>query len=99
MTNTEHIEQLYVFAVYMLGSREQAFAAVDQQVIRRVDLYDEAGGRAFTAFEYGAGDNSYGAIFVAGTKTRAASIVASLRPGPSAPTTKPMLRRLARRNS
>lgn len=28
MTKTEHIEQLYVFAVYMLGSREQAFAAV-----------------------------------------------------------------------
>ena len=28
MTNTEHLEQLYIFAVYMLGSREQAFAAV-----------------------------------------------------------------------
>ncbi len=28
MTNTEHLEQLYIFAVYMLGSRDQAFAAV-----------------------------------------------------------------------
>ena len=28
MTNTEHLEQLYIFAVYMLGSREQAFAAM-----------------------------------------------------------------------
>lgn len=28
MTNTEHLEQLYIFAVYMGGSREQAFAAV-----------------------------------------------------------------------
>lgn len=54
---------------------EQAFAAVDGNVIRRVDLYDEAGGRAFVAFEYGAGDNSYGAIFTAGTTTRLASIV------------------------
>ncbi|MCE9580018.1 MAG: hypothetical protein K8W52_43280 [Deltaproteobacteria bacterium] len=48
---------------------EQAFAAVDQQVIRRVDLYDEAGGRSFTAFEYGAGDNSYGAVFAYGSTT------------------------------
>jgi hypothetical protein len=28
MTNTEHLEQLFIFAVYMLNSREQAFAAV-----------------------------------------------------------------------
>ena len=28
MTNTEHLEQLFIFAVYMLGSREQAFAAM-----------------------------------------------------------------------
>ncbi|MBK9035750.1 MAG: hypothetical protein IPL61_31625 [Myxococcales bacterium] len=41
----------------------EAFAAVDGQVIRRLDLYDEAGGRAFVALEYGAGDNSYGAVF------------------------------------
>jgi hypothetical protein len=48
---------------------EQAFAAVDQQVIRRLDLYDEAGARSFTAFEYGAGDNSYGAVFAYGSTT------------------------------
>jgi len=48
---------------------EQAFAAVDQQVIRRVDLYDETGARAFVAFEYGAGDNSYGAVFAYGSAT------------------------------
>ncbi len=28
MTHTEQLEQLYVFAVYMLGSRDEAFAAV-----------------------------------------------------------------------
>ena len=48
---------------------EQAFARVDQNVIRRVDLYDEAGARAFVAFEYGAGDNSYGAVFGHGVPT------------------------------
>lgn len=42
---------------------EEAFAAVDQGEIRRVDLYDAQGARAFVAFEYGAGDNSYGAVF------------------------------------
>ncbi|HVV87894.1 MAG TPA: hypothetical protein VHE35_32865 [Kofleriaceae bacterium] len=47
----------------------QAFDAADQHVIRRLDLYDEAGGRAFTAFEYGAGDNSYGAVFAYGVPT------------------------------
>lgn len=41
----------------------EAFARVDQQEIRRVDLYDATGARAFVAFEYGAGDNSYGAVF------------------------------------
>ena len=53
---------------------EQAFAAVDQQVIRRVDLYDEAGARAFVAFEYGAGDNSYGAVFGHGVPTMVSKI-------------------------
>jgi DNA-directed RNA polymerase specialized sigma24 family protein len=29
MTHTEQLEQLYVFAVYMLGSRDEAFTAID----------------------------------------------------------------------
>jgi hypothetical protein len=52
----------------------EAFAAVDQQVIRRVDLYDAAGARAFVALEYGAGDNSYGAVFAYNSATIVASI-------------------------
>ncbi len=52
----------------------EAFAAVDQGLIRRVDLYDEAGGRAFVAFEYGAGDNSYGAVFGHGVTTMVSKI-------------------------
>lgn len=52
----------------------EAFAAVDGQTIRRVDLYDEPGARAFVAFEYGAGDNSYGAVFGYGSTALVASI-------------------------
>lgn len=42
---------------------EQAFDAVDQGEINVVRLYEPAAARTYTAFEYGAGDNSYGAIF------------------------------------
>jgi len=42
---------------------EQAFAAVDQGEINVLRLYEPAAARTYTAFEYGAGDNSYGAIF------------------------------------
>jgi hypothetical protein len=48
---------------------EEAFARVDQQEVNRLELYDAEGARAFTAMEYGAGDNSYGAIFAQGTTT------------------------------
>jgi hypothetical protein len=47
----------------------QAFAAVDGNEIRRVDLYDEAGARSFVALEYGSGDNSYGAVFAYNSTT------------------------------
>jgi len=41
----------------------EAFAAVDDHEIIRTMLTDVPGSRYFKAFEYGAGDNSYGAIF------------------------------------
>jgi hypothetical protein len=47
----------------------EAFAAADEGELNKVEIYDAAGARAFTAWEYGAGDNSYGAIFVAGSDT------------------------------
>jgi hypothetical protein len=56
---------------YTLG---EAFAAVDQGEIAFTELWDASARRAFSAYEYGAGDNSYGAIFVHGTTTLAASI-------------------------
>ncbi len=52
----------------------EAFARVDQGEIRRVDLYDAAGARAFVAFEYGAGDSSYGAVFAYSSTTIVTSI-------------------------
>jgi hypothetical protein len=55
----------------------EAFTRVDGNTIRRVDVYDEVGARSFVAFEYGAGDNSYGAVFGYGST----ALVASIRDG------------------
>jgi hypothetical protein len=52
---------------------EEALAVVDQQEVRRLALRD-GDGRVYLAFEYGAGDNSYGAIFAAGSPDVLASI-------------------------
>jgi len=52
----------------------EAFAAVDEGEINRVFIVDAAGGGTFVAYEYGAGDNSYGAIFNAESTEPAASI-------------------------
>jgi hypothetical protein len=51
-----------------------AFASVDGAQINRIALRHRATGRRFTAFEYGAGDSSCGAIFTAATISRAAEI-------------------------
>lgn len=42
---------------------EEAFARVDGGVIERVELRDGLAVRLYVAYEYGAGDSSYGAIF------------------------------------
>ncbi|HEY5951596.1 MAG TPA: DVUA0089 family protein [Kofleriaceae bacterium] len=42
---------------------QEAIARVDQQEINLVYIVEPAAQRMFVAFEYGAGDNSYGAIF------------------------------------
>jgi hypothetical protein len=51
-----------------------AFASVDQGEVNIVSLVHTASGRRFTAFEFGAGDNSYGAIFTDGTTQLTAAI-------------------------
>jgi hypothetical protein len=52
---------------------EQAFDRVDEGLIERYEVSD-GDERRFRAIEYGAGDNSYGAIFVGGTADVAAEI-------------------------
>jgi hypothetical protein len=53
---------------------EEAFGRVDGGRIGRYELYDDLGARTFTAIEYGAGDNSYGAIFAGRTTELAARV-------------------------
>jgi subtilisin-like proprotein convertase family protein len=52
----------------------EALARVDEQEINVTELWDASARRAFTAYEYGAGDNSYGRVFVQGTTTKVADI-------------------------
>jgi hypothetical protein len=52
----------------------EALSRVDQQTVRRLSLLDEKDGRLFAAYEYGVGDNSYGAIFAHDTLMIVASI-------------------------
>ena len=53
---------------------EEALSRVDEQEINFVEVWDASGRRSFTALEYGAGDNSYGRVFVRGTTSQAARI-------------------------
>jgi hypothetical protein len=52
----------------------EALARVDQREVRRLELHERAGVGAFTVFEYGVGDNSYGAVFARGALPVLASI-------------------------
>jgi hypothetical protein len=47
----------------------EAFERVDQGEVNQLDLWEGTSGQPYSAFEYGAGDNSYGAIFAFGTTT------------------------------
>jgi hypothetical protein len=42
---------------------EEAILRVDQEEVNVTFMYEAAAARQFVAFEYGAGDNSYGAVF------------------------------------
>ncbi|MDB4974639.1 MAG: hypothetical protein JWN48_2980 [Myxococcaceae bacterium] len=57
-----------------VGTPEQALAAVDQGGVRHLELSETRGERAFSVYEYGVGDNSYGAVFEQGSLVLAASI-------------------------
>ncbi len=54
---------------------DEAFAAVDAGEVNIHRLWDASNGDPYISFEFGAGDNSYGRIFEAGTTTVAANIL------------------------
>lgn len=56
---------------------EEALSRVDQQEVRLIELTEIASGRAFSVFEYGVGDNSYGAFFA----REDAAVLASIHDG------------------
>jgi hypothetical protein len=56
-------------------SLEEAFEAIDDGRANRTELWDASNGAAYTAWEVGAGDNSFGAIFAFGTTRAVATIV------------------------
>lgn len=73
------LEQQIIAAVHVSSHTDvqtaaDAFTRVDDGVINVYRLHETATGRDFVALEYGAGDNSYGAIFVDGSTTIAAKI-------------------------
>lgn len=53
---------------------EEALAAVDANEVNVLELWDETNARPFIAFEYGAGDNSFGRIYPPGSLHAAAAI-------------------------
>ncbi len=53
---------------------EDAFDAVDEGLVHLSELWDASNRKAFTVFEVGAGDNSFGAVFAQGTSNVVATI-------------------------
>jgi hypothetical protein len=53
---------------------DAAFASVDEGEVNRYTLRELHGSRTFVAYEYGAGDNSYGAAFLAPSASAAVEI-------------------------
>lgn len=53
---------------------DEAFEAVDEGRVHMAELWDASNRKAYTVYEVGAGDNSFGAIFVQGTTNTAATI-------------------------
>jgi len=53
----------------------EAFAAVDEGVVNQAALWDASNRREYVVYEVGAGDNSFGAFFAAGSVEPAARIV------------------------
>jgi hypothetical protein len=68
------VEAVKTSAYSDITTIEEAFAAVDDGLVNQMELWDASNRRAFTSYEVGAGDNSFGMIFDRGTVTPAARI-------------------------
>jgi subtilisin-like proprotein convertase family protein len=78
-TDTNATQRAQIVAAARAGGFEvttvgQALAAFDRNEVHQTELWDASNRRAYTAFEYGAGDTSGGMIFEQGTTTAAARI-------------------------
>lgn len=71
---TQIIDAVHQSSHTDVSTIEEAFAAVDQSEFNVVSIYEPLAARTFTAIEYGAGDNSYGAIFAGETSTMVTNI-------------------------
>jgi hypothetical protein len=61
-------------ASYEPSTYEEALGNVDENVVFQTRLWDKSNHREFVAYEFGAGDNSYGLLFEGGTTTVASRI-------------------------
>lgn len=68
------VEAVHATAYTDVKTVEEAFAAVDENVVNQTQLWDASNRRAFTSYEVGAGDNSFGMIFEQGTANAAVRI-------------------------
>jgi len=68
------VEAVHATAYTEVTTSQEAFAVVDGGEIHKLELWDASGRRAFTAYELGAGDNSFGMFFRHGTVSQVARI-------------------------
>jgi hypothetical protein len=68
------IKALHASSHTEVSTVAEAFAAADSNEIFQRQWWDASARRAFTSYEYGAGDNSYGRIYPAGSTAIAADI-------------------------
>lgn len=66
------VEAVRATAYDDVTSVEEAFAAVDDNVVNQLEVWDASNRKAYTVYEVGAGDNSFGVVFAYGTMTAVA---------------------------
>jgi hypothetical protein len=74
VTKRQLVRAMHASSHTDVRTAEEAFERADGGIIERYTLSDTKGARSYTAIIYGAGDNTYGAIFERGTDTVAALV-------------------------